>query len=178
MIDESIIFKNAYTNAPWTAPSYASLFTGLYPSEHRLQNGNLWLDENIKTLAEILSAEGYETMGISNNPWVGFSTGLSRGFEWFDEIWRKYFGKYTKRHTYLNTLKLIFAISDKGAKQTNETFTNWFENKHAPDKPFFVFINYMDTHNIWSPPRVFMKNFLGGNFICLLSFRFYCRFYE
>ena len=41
---ESTLFQNAFSNAPWTVPSHASLFTGLFPSEHKTQNDNLFLE--------------------------------------------------------------------------------------------------------------------------------------
>src|SRR3989338_780858 len=32
---EGFVFSNAVTAAPWTIPSYMSMFTGLYPTEHK-----------------------------------------------------------------------------------------------------------------------------------------------
>ncbi len=57
------------------------MFTGLWPSEHRAQWGNFELGESALTLAEILSAEGFCTVGISANPFVSESTGLAQGFD-------------------------------------------------------------------------------------------------
>src|SRR5262249_7734447 len=33
---ENLLFESAMTQAPWTTPSVATLFTSLYPSQHRL----------------------------------------------------------------------------------------------------------------------------------------------
>jgi hypothetical protein len=82
-------YQNAIAPAPWTLPSHASMFTGLYPSEHgihetkELRHG----DELIKYSRLRMSAleynilqkyrdENYNTILISANtnisPWAGF----------------------------------------------------------------------------------------------------------
>ncbi len=50
-----VLFENAITQAPWTAASIASLFTGLYPSVHGLDGGIRWGRGEIEAL--ILPAE-------------------------------------------------------------------------------------------------------------------------
>ena len=34
LAEESVLFLEAYSTSCWTIPSHASLFTGLYPSHH------------------------------------------------------------------------------------------------------------------------------------------------
>ena len=34
LAEESVIFTNAYATSPWTLPSHASIFTGMYPAKH------------------------------------------------------------------------------------------------------------------------------------------------
>ena len=36
-----VVFDNAYSTAPWTAPATASLFTGRYPFQHGVVSGRL-----------------------------------------------------------------------------------------------------------------------------------------
>jgi arylsulfatase A-like enzyme len=79
--NESTLFTLAVAPAPWTIPAHASLFTGLYPSQHRMLQMNSTLAATHPTLAERLTKSGYHTMGISNNPLVGvLENGLQRGF--------------------------------------------------------------------------------------------------
>ncbi len=61
----------------WTLPSHASLFTGMYPSEHGAHETKSvkWLDiDRIRlkkaTFIGELSRTGYKTYGISANPYV------------------------------------------------------------------------------------------------------------
>jgi arylsulfatase A-like enzyme len=92
--DECQVSMRIITTAPWTAPSHASMFTGLYASAHGAHYPFLSdespahvgypLREDIPTLAEFLDAHGYRTAGIAANFVVLSSFGLLRGFEYSD----------------------------------------------------------------------------------------------
>jgi arylsulfatase A-like enzyme len=74
-------FETAIAPAQWTVPSHASMFTGLYPSEHTMVQSYSVMPENLTTLAERLRDGGYFTAGFCNNPLVGvINNGLRRGF--------------------------------------------------------------------------------------------------
>jgi uncharacterized sulfatase len=78
------VFERAVAPAQWTVPSHTSMFTGLYPSTHEITEANRQLSGSYPTLAEILQASGYHTVGFCNNPLVGLlNTGLQRGFDQF-----------------------------------------------------------------------------------------------
>ena len=81
---ELLRFAAVTAPAPWTVPSHASMFTGLWPSEHRAQWGSYELGEGPATLAEILSENGFCTVGLSANSFVSSATGLDRGFDAFE----------------------------------------------------------------------------------------------
>ncbi|WP_017299029.1 sulfatase [Nodosilinea nodulosa] len=77
-------FTQAVSAAQWTVPSHASMFTGLYPSEHTMVQSYSVLPNDLPTLAERLEASGYYTAGFCNNPLVGvINNGLRRGFTSF-----------------------------------------------------------------------------------------------
>lgn len=77
-------FTQAVAAAQWTVPSHASMFTGLYPSEHGLLQSYSVMSEDCATLAERLRDGGYFTAGFCNNPLVGvINNGLRRGFTSF-----------------------------------------------------------------------------------------------
>ena len=81
---EATIFNNAIAAAQWTVPSHASMFTGLYPSEHQMFQSYSVMSEQAETLAERLQKGGYYTAGFCNNPLVGvINNGLRRGFDSF-----------------------------------------------------------------------------------------------
>ncbi|MEM0149834.1 MAG: sulfatase-like hydrolase/transferase [Candidatus Micrarchaeaceae archaeon] len=83
--------KRCIAPASWTLPSHASLFTGMYPSEHGAHETKTVkaLDiDNIRlrkgTFLEGLKVLGYKTYGISANPYIHPLYGFT-GFDKFKE---------------------------------------------------------------------------------------------
>ena len=79
LADDSTIFDWAVAPAPWTVPSHASMFTGLYPTVHQTNQSYASLPQGIPSLAELLRDNGYETVAFCNNPLVSCSTTASTG---------------------------------------------------------------------------------------------------
>lgn len=81
---QSALFTQAISPAQWTIPSHASMFTGLYPTAHQVTQSYQSLGDDVVHLAEVLQADGYETVGFCNNPLVGvLDNGFRRGFDQF-----------------------------------------------------------------------------------------------
>ena len=118
-------YAHAYSNASWTLPAHASLFTGLLPHEHGVRLGSNALRDDIPTLAERLHAAGYETVSISENPWLGEGNHMSRGFERFTAL-----DKYGLGPT---------------GPDVSEVVGDWLRSRRD-DRPFFLFVNIMDAH--------------------------------
>jgi arylsulfatase A-like enzyme len=79
---ESAQFLRTVSPASWTIPAHASLFTGLYPWEHRLHaRGESRLSPAYPHLATELGRAGYRTASFSANPFIGDPTGLASGFQ-------------------------------------------------------------------------------------------------
>ncbi len=127
------VYAQAKATSPWTLPSHASLFTGLYPFEHGArtfdpaaledpdETGNVGcLGAEHLTLAEVLRDAGYATAAIgANEGFLDARFGLDQGFEHYD-IRRG-------RGPELNQRAFLWLVAHK-------------------DEPFFLFLNYMDTH--------------------------------
>ena len=83
---QGVLFERAYTPAPLTLPSHASMMTGLYPPEHGLvTNGRGRLDDNIPTLAENFRDAGYDTAAFIGSFVLHSKFGLERGFRQYDD---------------------------------------------------------------------------------------------
>ncbi|RQH00248.1 sulfatase [Natrarchaeobius oligotrophus] len=165
-------YENAFTPAPWTLPSHASMFTGSFPSEHGVTNGFSdgmgQLSASQSTLAEELSDEGYRTAGFSNNPWVGRLSGLDRGFDEFVE-WDLEISTETDERLHTSREELYsrcHSILGKGARQPvfalkRRFFTDslvdrtkrWIERGVDSSEPTFTFVNLMEAHSPYFPPR-------------------------
>lgn len=89
---DGVVFSRYYVHAPWTKPSTASLFTGLYVNEHGVVVGRQEkkegaevyatqaLHEDFDTMAEMFQRAGYFTWGATRNhhldPVYGFGQGI------------------------------------------------------------------------------------------------------
>lgn len=82
---DSVLYENAISPSYYTLPSYTSIFTGTYPSKHRVLKGGDILPSTFITLPELLKSCGYETRGFCLNPLVSSFSGLDRGFDSYTE---------------------------------------------------------------------------------------------
>lgn len=153
---EGVLYEEAISAAPWTLPAHASLFTGLFPRQHRTTSQSWTLPRTIPTLAELLRDAGYRTGGFSNNVWTNDQTGLRRGFEDF-------FPLYEKQNVRSEGISADDPDTDMGGKLTNDTVLEWIDDASqakGDDRPFFVFINYFEPHLPFRPPRPYDRSFL------------------
>jgi arylsulfatase A-like enzyme len=132
----NLLFRSASTQAPWTKPSIATLFTGLYPSQHgvvshpRLRGANDRLESDVLggdqvTLAEALSAAGYQTAAFVSNPWLQPTLGFAQGFDVYDDS---------------------FAANATPGAVVSRAAVRWLEDREDPGRPFFLYLHYMDAH--------------------------------
>lgn len=172
LAEEATLFENAFTPAPWTLPSHCSMFTGLFPSEHGVTNGfsdiSLQLPSSFQTLTERLSADGYRTAGFSNNPWVGSLSGLDRGFDEYVE-WDLEIGVdgetdlatsrdrlYSKTHAALAQAarQPVFLLKRRFfTSNLVDRATRWITSGASDDAPSFTFLNLMEAHSPYFPPK-------------------------
>ena len=74
------VFDRATSQASWSLPSYASLFTSLYPSMVGVTKTSDVVPEDAVTLASVLRAAGYETAAFTGGGFAGRDWGMDRGF--------------------------------------------------------------------------------------------------
>jgi arylsulfatase A-like enzyme len=78
------VFTRAFAPAPWTLPSHAALFSSLYPPQACVTTAADALPAGARTLAEVLRAEGYRTLAVTDDAYVSPQFGLAQGFEHFE----------------------------------------------------------------------------------------------
>ena len=104
LAEDATVFNHAVSAAQWTVPSHASMFTGLYPSDHNMYHASSVLSASLETLAGRLGAGGYSTFAYCNNPLLGVvNNGLRRGFHSF----LNYGGLMTSRPNQLGDQKRL-----------------------------------------------------------------------
>jgi len=122
-------FRNAISQAPWTLPSFASIFTGKYPHEH----GAFSLDSSLRaselTLAEVLREAGYETFGVVSHLFLEPYRGMAQGYERYDS-------SQALGHEAITSI------------QVTERAIRCLEQRD-PQRPFFLFAHYFDPHWVY-----------------------------
>ncbi len=143
---EGVVFEQNITPGPWSLPAHASMMTGLYPSTHGADGRYERLSEEYPTIGEELAQVGYATVGISNNAYMSPSSALHRGFnDW----------TYVQPH-------LGAADDDNGGKLVAQQMRRWLR-EHADDsRPFFMFVNFNDTHTSYFGPEPYRSRWAPG----------------
>ncbi len=144
------VYTNMESDATWTVPAHASLFTGRPPIAHGAHGVPLGsralaspLPPNTPTVARALQKVGYRTIGIaSNRAFLQRAWGLSEGFD----IWMcDQLGPGTPSLPYLSAER-VTALAKSALTLRN------------PDEPLFLFVNYMDAHAPWTPREGFVAD--------------------
>jgi arylsulfatase A-like enzyme len=163
-----VVFEQAYATAPWTLPSHATMFTGRYHPELDV-NWHKALDARWPTLAEALRDRGYATGGmVGNLLYCTTWTGLSRGFDHYDDIsalsyqhWLENCGLGRRVMAAVNKADLAWLVRiakpRKRGEEVVEAFLEW--QASIGERPFFGFLNFMDAHDPYDPPRPYDTKF-------------------
>ncbi|MFQ6104486.1 MAG: sulfatase [Candidatus Glassbacteria bacterium] len=163
LASEGVLFKEAIASGPWTLPTHSSMFTGLYPSSHGAHWEHMYLDSSLNTAAELLSRKGYQTVGFSNNGIVSRATNMSQGFDDYYEMWKS----ETLSPLIFSQIKDILISTtgrrDAGARRTNQLIRGWFERTYDAQRPFFMFVNYLEAHLVYNPPIDFRRRFVSDS---------------
>ena len=81
---DSVIFENAYTSAPWTLPSVASIMTGLSPRVHNVNRHAPGFPLLPPTIGDVLLEHGYVTAAFGANGLLSRQYALQRSFQTYD----------------------------------------------------------------------------------------------
>ncbi len=148
-----VLFENAISQAPWSLPSHASIFTSLNPNEHgsvSLNEANfsetIGIRANLTTLAEVFKQQGYATAAFVDSPFVAFK-GFEKGFDEFHV-------------TSLDGKQMDDFEGD--AEDVSKRALNWLEKNNG--RKFFLFVHLFAPHQPYNPPAGYRK-FVNSNYI-------------
>jgi arylsulfatase A-like enzyme len=177
--DEAEVFENAVAQAPWTLPSHASMFTGMYPWEHGATQKNLSLDVESSLLAERYAEKGYQTGCYTINGFLNPEAGLTEGFEEIRnlDISDRFSGinkAFNKLDSWLASTdesflrrKLVrlgerffggYGVEPDTTEKVLEEGKDFVERS---DDSFFLFMNLMDAHEPYNPEEEYVEKHGG-----------------
>jgi len=142
LADQGLIFTNFFSDATWTRPSTASLFTGLPYQSHGC-DAYRRLEGSVKTLAERFAAAGFATGAFLANPVVSSSYGLTQGFSHIVE-------------PPLGSKARAWAEAQE-ADELVDSALAWIRGR--ADQRFFAVLFLIDVHDPWKAPAEWRKRF-------------------
>lgn len=161
---EGVRFENAISPSSWTQPSHASMLTGRYTYEHQAETRPL--DDTYPTIGEVLQAQGYRTGAFSANTlFFTRRQGFGRGFLHFEDNYQSVSDAFLNSSLYgylFDYYGLRKALNYEGvptrrlAPEINRSALQWIDQG---DQPFFVFINYFDVHDPYTPPEPYLSKY-------------------
>ncbi len=138
-------FSNVTSPHIPTTPGYTSMFTGMdaFSTDVVALRHEGGLGAHLKTLAEILGEQGYNTtcVGFSGNP-------ASRGFQKYLDF--EGWGSWEQGRS-------------PKAENLNAVAIPELKRLASEEKPFFLFLRHMDPHAPYLPPRPFERMFYSGD---------------
>jgi len=141
---ESEVYDDAYTVAPLTLPSHASMLTGLVPLRHGVRdNGITPVPQAARTLAEAAQDAGIQTAAFVAAVVLEDSFGLDQGFDLYDAP------------LHVVTSDAPFEHNRRASEIVDRALA-WFKRRDT-SRPFLVWVHFFDPHVPYEPLPEFTK---------------------
>ena len=150
---EGTIALDATSQVPLTLPSHASILTGRYPASHGVHHNGIYrLRGDEETIAEHLSASGFDTAGFVASYVLNRGFGTEQGFEVYDDV---------EVNRYALGRDQVFE-AQRTADEVNARVFPWLDAHRG--KRFFLWVHYYDPHEPYDPPEKPGRTLQGGGY--------------
>ena len=154
---KNVYFPNAVCPLPETAPSHASMITGLHPLDHGVLDNASPLVDSADTIAEYLRDQGYSTAAFLSAYSLDRGLNLDQGFAVYDD-------DFTRRVRGRNDLALrqlsiylrfrfgspaAMTELERPAELTNARAAEWLARHYTEN--FFLWVHYFEPHAPYIP---------------------------
>ena len=137
---DGVLFLDTRSQSTHTKLAVPAIIASVYPTQHGITNYGHALSDSFTTMAEILKAEGYQTVGFVTNVHLQEVYGFAQGF---DDYWcNRYF-----EHDHPGNVT--------NAEDVVDDFVNWLDTEQQ--EPFFAFLFFIDQHAPYTPPVAFVE---------------------
>lgn len=191
-------YERAFSNSIYSLPSYGSIFTGEYPSEHGAIDWDKRIPQN--TLVEGLNKQGYETHAVSTHL-VSGDFGVANPFDSVDAQFvssrdlpfdedpvaeqmaekanqdgfdseREKYAFFLKTVAQYPSLKSVVNGAAQFYRKLRKDHGFWQDDGASAaltsarsvvcdaKEPFFLFTNFVETHDPYRPPRGYIREFM------------------
>lgn len=166
-------FQNAIAHSNKTPTSVPSMLTGMSPSRHQMvgTKRDAMLPDSIQTVPELLSACGYQTIGISENVYAGELKKIDTRFSDFTRTSASGIQDFVSSELGISFLKYVFNTRshgpgltlDKHAHGNNYSFFTMDVARRKLRKtsePFFCYIHSNEPHHPYIPPISYQSEYI------------------
>lgn len=152
LASDSVVFTRAYSQAPLTAPSHATILTGTYPQFHAVNDFGVALADTLPYAPAILKAHGYQTSAfvgaMALDPEL-LAPGFGRGFDTYDAGYVHSAPGADRYHSV-----------ERRADDVVAHALAWLDN-HSKG-PFFLWVHVYDAHDPYDPPEPYKTKYASA----------------
>jgi choline-sulfatase len=144
---EGVVFERAVSHVPLTLPSHSSIFSGLYPLHHGVRdNAGFVLGKDVRTLAERLRENGYQTAAVVGSYVLAARFGLAKGHDVYDDAFD--YGEIERRS---------LTEVERPAVRVVDRAVDWLRRGRRAGRPFYLWVHLYDPHDPYAPPEEFRR---------------------
>jgi arylsulfatase A-like enzyme/Tfp pilus assembly protein PilF len=150
---QSVVFERAYSQAPLTPVSHATILSGTFPRFHGVRDFGSRLPDSTPYLPDLFRARGYRTAAFVSSiildPKNGFSPGFERGFGTYDAG----FHRAKRGESRLGSMQ-------RRGEETVTRALDWLEKNHHG--PVFLWVHIWDAHDPYDPPSPLKERYANA----------------
>lgn len=150
---QGVVFTHAYSQAPITTVSHATILTGTYQQTHRVNDFGVPLPGSVPYLPDLLKAKGYRTAAFVGSlildPRNGLAPGFDRGFDTYEAGYRI---RQNREDRYQSM--------ERRAGDVVSRAIAWIEQNGRG--PFFAWVHVYDAHDPYDPPAPFSRRYASA----------------
>ena len=157
LAERGVLFEDCTVQRTKTRPSMASLLTGAYPKAIGVvQDEHHLVPDSFLLLSEVFRDADYGTGAVVANFNVSRKFGFDQGFDHFVESWRQRWEEEKGSRPFKNEPGRVKSytnaalVTDQGLRVIRAL---------TDDRPFFVWLHYMDPHGPYVPPEAYRRLF-------------------
>ena len=144
-VERGVVFERAIVQWPKTGPSFASMFTSLYPHTTGLfYKAAQTIPDDYLALPAWFQERGYRTAAVISNPVLGREIGWERGFDHYEQTWIDEANLDAIDHLPIEQRPMEFR-RNVWADRVNELAEPLLASL-AEEERLFVWLHYTDPH--------------------------------
>jgi arylsulfatase A-like enzyme/Tfp pilus assembly protein PilF len=141
---DGVVFERAYSHAPQTLPAHASLLSGRLPFETGVRdNVGFAVKSTERMLPQMLRDRGFTTGGVVSAYVLRKETGISRGFDFFDDEMPP------------SSPELSIGQVQRDGAQSVGIAERWLDS--IGTSRAFLFLHLYEPHKPYAPPERFAE---------------------